>query len=278
MNGRTLLTIAVKDLKEVRQNRAAWIPALVVPLVVAVLLPVGLILIPDFFRATTISITPLLADSGPLGMMRERIPALAQALAGLDEYQTWVVLTTGYLLAPFLLIFPLMFSTIVASESFVGEKERKTLEALIYTPASDGELFLGKALAAFAPAVLLTWIGFLVYSVAVNAAGWRVMGQIWFPPAFWWPLMLWVAPAFAALGVAVTVLISTRVRTFMEAYQISGSLVLLVLMLVLGQVTGVLYLSAGMALIVGLALWLVDMLLLYFGIRTFRRETLLVGG
>ncbi len=278
MNGRTLLTIAVKDLKEVRQNRAAWIPALVVPLVVVVLLPVGLILIPGLFRATTISMTPLSADSGPIGMMRERVPALDRALVGLDEYQTWVVLMTGYLLAPFLLIFPLMFSTIVASESFVGEKERKTLEALVYTPASDGELFLGKALAAFVPAVLLTWTSFLVYGVAVNAAGWRVMGRIWFPPASWWPLMLWVAPAFAALGVAVTVLISTRVRTFMEAYQISGSLVLLVLMLVLGQVTGVLYLSAGMALSVGLALWLVDALLLYFGIRTFRREALLVGG
>ncbi len=102
------------------------------------------------------SMSPLTAPSGPVGTMRERIPALAAELAGLDERQTWVVLMTGYFLAPFILIFPLMFSTIIASESFAGERERKTIEALVYTPASDGELFLGKMLAAFVPAVALT--------------------------------------------------------------------------------------------------------------------------
>ncbi len=102
-----------------------------------------------------------------------------------------------------------------------------------------------------------------------------VMGRVWFPPAPWWPLMLWVAPAVAALGVAATVLISTRVRTFMEAYQMSASLVVLVLALMAGQITGVLYLSPPTALAVGLALWLVDGILIGLGVRTSRREALL---
>lgn len=134
---------------------------------------------------------------------------------------------------------------------------------------------MGKMMAAFLPAVALTWVSFLVYGVVVNAAGWSVMGRVWFPPASWWPLMLWVAPAVAALGVAATVLISTRVRTFMEAYQMSASLVVLVLALMAGQITGVLYLSPLTALAVGLALWLVDGMLIGLGIRTFRREALL---
>ena len=273
MNARTLRTIAVKDLKEVEQNRAAWIPALVVPLIFVIALPLGVILVPNLLQ----SMSPLMAPSGPVGMMRERIPALAAELAGLDERQTWVVLMTGYFFAPFILIFPLMFSTIVGSESFAGERERKTMEALLYTPASDGELFLGKMLAAFVPAVALTWVSFVVYAVVVNAAGWPVMGRIWFPPVSWWPLLFWVAPAVAALGVAVTVLISARVRTFMEAYQMGASLVVLVLALVAGQITGVLYLSPSAALAVGLVLWLVDGVLISLGVRTFRREALLLS-
>ncbi len=272
MNGRTLRTLAVKDLKEVQQNRAAWIPALVVPLIFVIVLPLGIILAPHLMQP----MSPLTASFGPVGTMRERIPALAAELAGLDERQTWVVLMTGYFLAPFILIFPLMFSTIIASESFAGERERKTIEALVYTPAPDGELFLGKMLAAFVPAVALTWLSFLVYGVVVNAAGWSAMGRVWFPPASWWPLMLWVAPAVATLGVAATVLISARVRTFMEAYQMSASLVVLVLALVAGQITGVLYLSPPVALGVGLVLWLIDGVLIGLGVRTFRREALLL--
>jgi ABC-type transport system involved in multi-copper enzyme maturation permease subunit len=272
MNGRVLRTIATKDLKEAGQNRAAWMPAVIVPLVFLVILPLAIILAPSLFD---IPMAPLLSEQGPVGMMRQNVPALAAELAGLNERQMWVVLMTGYLLAPFFLIMPLMFSTVVGAESFVGEKERKTLEALLYTPATDGELFLGKVLASVSPAVALAWLSFLVYAIVVNVAGWPVMGRIWFPIATWWPLMLWVTPAIATLGMAVTVLISVRVNTFMEAYQLSASLVVLVLALVIGQISGILYLSVGVGLAIGLALWGLDAALIWLGIRSFARASLL---
>jgi len=272
MNGRVLRAIATKDLKEVGQNRATWIPAVIIPLVFLVILPLVIILVPDLANAP---MDILLSEQGPAGMMQRNVPALTAELAGLNERQMWIVLMTGYLLAPFFLIMPLMFSTVVGAESFVGEKERKTLEALIYTPATDGELFLGKVLASVIPAVALGWLSFLVYAVVVNVAGWPVMARIWFPIAPWWPLMLWVTPAVATLGMAVTVLISARVNTFMEAYQLSASLVVLVLALVAGQISGVLYLSVGAALLIGLALWIVDAALIWFGARTFARGSLL---
>ncbi len=272
MNKRILRTIAMKDLREVGQNRAAWLPAVLVPLIFIVILPLAIILAPNLLN---FSPATLLSQQGPVGMMKENIPTLAAQLAGLNEQQIWVVLMTGYFLAPFFLIMPLMLSTIVGAESFVGEKERKTIEALLHTPATDGELFMGKVLASVVPAVALAWLSFLVYAVVVNVAGWPVMGRIWFPTVNWWPLMLWVTPAIATLGMAVTVLISARVSTFMEAYQMSASLVVLVLALVIGQITGVLYLSVGMALAVGLALWVVDAVLIWFSIRTFARGSLL---
>jgi len=100
------------------------------------------------------------------------------------------------------------------------------------------------------------------------------MGRLWFPTALWWPLMLWVVPAVATLGMASAVIISSRVGTFMESYQLSASGVVLVLALMAGQVTGVLFLSVPVAFLVGLAVWAVDAGLLWVGVRTFSRNRL----
>ena len=200
---------------------------------------------------------------------------LSETIGGMDQTQSGIVLLIGYLFAPFFLTMPLMFSTVIAAESFAGERERKTIEALLYTPATDTELFLGKVLAAFSPAVLITWGGFIAHSIVVNTAAYPVMNRIWFPLPSWYPLILWVSPAISLLGVAVTVLISAKVQTFMGAYQSSGSLVLLVLALLAGQATGILNLSVMTGILIGLALWIIDRVLMMYAIRTFNRSALL---
>ena len=274
MNWRTIKTIAGKDIKEATQNKSVWLPILIVPLIFVVLLPVGMTLAIGSSAATEAN--PL--NDPDFAMFMERMPQfLSDLIEGLDSAQSGIVLLLGYLFAPFFLIMPLMFSTVIASESFAGERERKTIEALLYTPATDTELFLGKVLAALAPALLITWGGFLAYSVVVNVAAYSVMGRIWFPLPSWYPLILWVSPAISLLGIAVTVLISGKVQTFMGAYQSSGSLVLLVLALLAGQATGVLYLSVPVVLLIGLVLFLVDAVLMYYAIRTFNRDRLLAS-
>ncbi|MDX1377756.1 MAG: ABC transporter permease subunit, partial [Anaerolineales bacterium] len=177
--------------------------------------------------------------------------------------------------APLFLIMPLMFSSVVGSDSFVGEKERKTMEALLYSPATDMELFLGKVLAAVIPAIGLSWLSYLVYIIVVNAASFYLFEGIWFPLPAWWPLMFWLTPSFAVLGISATVLISSRVKTFMEAYQLSASLVVFVLAIVIGQVTGVLYLGVGTVLLVGTIIWIIDVILLRISIRQFKRSMLI---
>ncbi len=274
MNWRTIRTIAGKDIKEATQNKSVWLPILIVPLIFVVLMPVGMILAISSTGATEVN--PL--NDPDFALFMERMPQfLSNLINGLDSAQSGIVLLVGYLFAPFFLIMPLMFSTVIASESFAGERERKTVEALLYTPATDTELFLGKVLAALAPALLITWGGFLVYSVVVNVAAFSVMGRIWFPLPSWYPLILWVSPAISLLGIAVTVLISGKVQTFMGAYQSSGSLVLLVLALLAGQATGVLYLSVVSVIVIGLVLFLVDAVLMYYAIRTFNRDKLLAS-
>ena len=268
MNWRAVGALARKDLREVRQNKVAWIPAAIVPMVIVLLLPLAFILGPTLLSPS--AVTP--ASTGAVHSLTGLVPpSLARELPGLTEAQRWVVFTTGFISAPMILLLPLMFSSIAGADSFVGERERKTLEALLYTPATDGELFLGKVIASVVPALLLTWVSFVVYAVVVNVAGWHIMQRVWFPTAAWWPLMLWVAPAIATLGMAAAVLISSRVSTFMEAYQLTGSLVVIVLALVVAQATGVLSLSVPVTLLVGVAVWAVDAVLVWLSVRLFSR-------
>ncbi len=274
MNTRTILAIAQKDLTEARQNQAVWLPMILVPAIVIVILPLILILVTTYANIEPQDMTNGMDLAKLLAMMP---PSIAQRFNGLDTNQSMILFMLGYMFAPFFLILPLMFSTTIAAESFAGERERKTLEALLYTPATDAELFLGKVLAAGVPALLITWLSFILYSVVLNAAGYPLFGRVWFPLPTWWPLVLWICPAVSLFGISMTVLISTKNQTFMGAYQTSASTVVLVLGLVAGQAAGVLYFTVGVGLLVGLFIWLVGGVLAWLAIRTFNRTALLVS-
>ena len=271
MNWRSIWAIARKDLKEVRQNKVAWGPALALPVIFAVVMPLLFTLAPRFIPVEDVE-----RELGDINTLLEKLPPTVSAIfSGLELEQMFVIYMTSFMLAPLFLIMPLMFSSVVGADSFVGERERKTLEGLLYTPTTDVELFLGKVLAAVIPAISLSWLTYLIYIIVVNVASYGLFERIWFPLPMWWPMMFWLTPAFALLGISATVLISSRVKTFMEAYQLTGSLVVLVLALVIGQVTGVLFLGVGTVLLLGTVLWVIDAVLLYISIRNFNRSTLI---
>lgn len=271
MNWRSVWTIARKDLREVQQNKFAWGPAIALPLIFAVVMPILFSLVPQF-----IPVEDVQRELGDMDtLLRNLPPAIQATFEGLELEQMFVLYMTAFMFAPLFLIMPLMFSSVVGADSFVGERERKTMEALLYSPTTDLELFLGKVLASVIPAISLSWLTYLVYIIVVNIASYGLFERIWFPLPTWWPMMFWLTPAFALLGVSATVMISSRVKTFMEAYQLTGSLVVLVLALVVGQATGVLYLGVGTVMLVGTLVWIVDAILIYFSVRNFKRSTLI---
>lgn len=84
----------------------------------------------------------------------------------------------GERLIPFLLMvvgfFPMSISLVIALESFVGEKERLTIEPLLCTPLSDTQLYFGKLLASLTPPLLASYLGTFVYLIGVTyKVGWR---------------------------------------------------------------------------------------------------------
>ncbi|HET7274130.1 MAG TPA: ABC transporter permease subunit [Longimicrobiaceae bacterium] len=267
MNRRAIGALVMRDLRVVARSRLVLIPLITVPVILLVVLPGLAALAPSLFGPEELRELQGLLDKMP--------PALIAPFAGQSPEQQLVLLILGYLFAPLYLIVPVMVASVIAADSFAGERERRTLEALLYTPTTDAELVLGKMLAPWLAAVAVAWGGFAAYAVVANVAAWPIMGRIFFPTALWWLLVLWVAPAVAALGLGVTVLVSARVQTFQEAYQLGGVVVLPLVLLIVGQATGVLFLSPEVVLALGAGVWLLNAVLLRVAIRSFRRGEIL---
>lgn len=252
-----------KDLLAVRRSKAVVLPMLLVPFLLLVVLP-GLI-----------GLAARGADATDVSGLLGSLPAdLARPILDLPPPEQLIVLVNGYLLAPLFLIVPLMVSSVLAADAFAGEKERKTLETLLHLPISDRDLFLAKLLGAFLPAVAVSWLGFVAFAVVANSVAWGVLHRVFVPTRLWLVMILWVAPGVAALGLGVMVRISARARTAQEASQLGGAIVLPLIFLAVGQATGVLLVSLGLAVAIGAVVWAIALWLVAGGARRFTRDAL----
>jgi ABC-type Na+ efflux pump permease subunit len=269
MNWRAIFAIVRKDLKVVLQNKGVIIPIIALPVIIFGALPWLAAMAPNMVNIAGANFDELteLINAMPSGLRNE--------LAPYNPDQQTIVFFLVYLLAPLFLVIPLMVASTIAADSIAGERERRTLEALLYSPTTDLELFLAKLLSSWLAAISVSTAGFTLYIVMANAAAWQTMGEIFFPNWMWVVLVFWVAPAAAGLGLATMVLVSGRAQGFQEAYQTGSIVVLPVLLLLFGQISGVMYFSLGAVILIGLVLWVVNLLLIWIGSRTFRRATLI---
>ena len=266
---RAMRAIVLKDLGQVRQNRMVWLPMVLVPAIIQVLLPLFLILLPALLGQAEFQ----MEDVNPLV---ESMPsALRAQLEGASPVESWVVVSANQMFAPMFLIVPLMVSSILAADSFVGEKERKTLEGLLYTPVRDAELYVAKVLVGLIPALVVSLASFVIYGVVANLAGYHIVHRIFFPQPTWWPLVFWLGPGVSAAGLGVTVLISSKAKTFMQAQQVAGVLVLPIVFLMIAQLSGLLFFGVGVILLAGAIVWAIGLWLIWIGAKTFRRGELI---
>lgn len=272
MNARRIRAIALKDLRAIGGNMQVWLPMVIVPVMLGVLVPGGLLAALLFLApAAQFGDLETVVRNLPPGPLTEQLAALP----GLREQIGWFAV--NYLLAPFYLLIPLMAASTVTADSFAGEKERGTLESLLFSPVSLAELFLGKAAAALGAALGLTFGTFVLTMITVNALGWKTFGGPFFPTVNWLPLLLLVIPLLSVAVIFLNVFISARVRTFQAAYQFGGIMVLPVIALFVGQLSGVLLLSPGLIVLIGLALLVIDVLFLLLLLRFLDRPRLFEG-
>jgi ABC-2 type transport system permease protein len=238
--------VATKDLSVFRNNKYILYSLIAMPLIMGLLIPVVLIY-------------------------------SLQAQAALLT-QAQLVETAAYLVNMFSSFFVLnavAFPTIIASYSFIGEKLEKSLEPLLATPTTDGELLFGKSLGAFIPCIGATYIGELIFVIVID--GWSIinLGTLLLPTVYWTLVTGIVIPLACVLSVEANIIISSRVNDIRAAQQVGGIIILPLLFLtVLPSILPIIPMDT-LALILSGGLAIADIGLFYLSKATFQREEIL---
>lgn len=266
MNTTRIRAVIAKDLKEVLANPMAVLPMVIVPIVFAVLLPVGMV---------TLTLLIPGAAVGNVGMMEGMLKSYPVPARFHGLIETFLYVFLNYTVIPMLIIVPIMVSIVIAANAVTGEKERHTLETLLSTPVTREEFMAAKVLAAFVPACIVGLATFVLFFASANIASTVLRGWLVIDSWIWVPVVLLVGPAVSLLGLSVTMLVSLKARTFMEAQQTAALVVLPCLLLLLGQLTGLVVFSPLLLVLFGLALLGVDALLILKVAPRFDREKII---
>lgn len=275
MNKNALFAIVKKDIKAVTASVQMWLPMVIVPAVFVIGLPLIILLI---FSTQDISSNPSnvqyierVLRMLPQGAIRDEL----MSFDTLNQKMTYFFL--NYSFAPMFLLIPSLVSTIIASNSFVGEKERKTLESLLYSPLSEGEMLFAKVLASFIPSMVISIASVVVYGLIIDLVGYPLFNKIIFPTSNWLVLVLWIVPSITLFSIYLCVLISAKVKGFQESQQMSILVILPVMGLFIAQMTGFMVLSNWILLGAGLVLFGIDFLLIRLSPRFFSRQSLFMS-
>ncbi len=254
-----------KELADIRQNRALFMPAVLTG-IVSILLPFFIAIIVPALAGERLS------DSSDfeiaLELYRDQ-PALAD-LTPEGAIQAWIFQQFLILLV----ITPVAASMSVAAYSVIGEKQARTLEPLLATPITTFELLAAKVAGSLVPAIALTFASFAVYvagTVVFAHAG--VFRALLTARSLMIVFLLGPLAALAALQMAVCV--SSRVNDARSAQQIGALIILPVSALLVAQVSGSFLLTGPIILLIALALAIVNAGLMALGIALFDRESIL---
>jgi uncharacterized membrane protein SpoIIM required for sporulation/ABC-type transport system involved in multi-copper enzyme maturation permease subunit len=136
-------------------------------------------------------------------------------------------------LIPFLLMvvgfFPISVSLVIALESFVGEKERRSIEPLLSSPLSDVQLYLGKLMAVMFPPLIASYLAISVYLVGV----YRQIG--WVPDTILLIQVIALATVQSLVMVSGAVVISSQTTSVRAANLLASFIIVPMALLLVGE-------------------------------------------
>ncbi len=263
MNWSRIRAIVRKDLKEIRANKMAVLPMVMVPAILCVALPAA---------ATALAMGADVAMINGAAFLEKILPAypVPADIASTAERIVYVFL--NFTFVPFFMLVPIMVTTVISANSVVGEKERQTLETLLYTPVTNREFLVAKELVALIPALGIAFASFAAFFATVNLISSLVGGYLMIRSLIWIPAMLLLVPAVSGLGLSFSLLVSLKSKSFMEAQQSAGLLVLPFILLVGVQISGLVILKTIYVVALAAILFTITYLLIARVGPRFHRE------
>ena len=175
----------------------------------------------------------------------------------------------------FFMIYTGALPATIASYSLVGEKVERSLEPMLATPATDGEILLGKGLAALLPPLLAMWAGMVVLMALCDAFTHGTLGYAYFPNWLAVVTVFGAAPLLAIMAVGFAVLCSARVTEVRTAQQLGSLAAVPGIGLYIGAVSGAFSLNLTTLAVICGVLAAVDIALAFASRATFHREEIL---
>ena len=193
-----------------------------------------------------------------------------QILGFVQKYGASII---GERLVPFLLMivgfFPISVSLVIALETFVGEKERCSIEPLLSTPLKDWQLYLGKLLAATIYPLLSSYMGMAVYLIGLY------LNHVPWPEAPVLALVVILTTVQALVMVAGAVVVSSQATSVRAANLLASFIIIPIALLVQGE-SVVMFWGTYQSLWWGVfGLFILGILLARVGLAHFQREELL---
>ena len=175
--------------------------------------------------------------------------------------------------ANMILLIPVMIASMTSAESIAGEREKKTIETLLYSPVPLRNIFAAKVLSAFVPAVIVGVVCGVASMLIVNIPAAMKFGQWAVSPERYAVILALLAPAVALISVDLMVYASAKAKSMNAASQ--WSLLLVFPIIVIAQVAGAFDVYVGV--IVGAVLLALGILFIFKVFGMFTRPILLEG-
>ncbi|MCL2247873.1 MAG: ABC transporter permease [Oscillospiraceae bacterium] len=254
--------IIQKDLRFFKTTKGNIVSIVIVALMFGVAFPALFIAIMYF--------TP--EDMGDFGDLLGVMPGI---VGETDMSLTILSFVLNSIIPAFFLMIPVIATTAMATASFVGEKEKRTLETLLYSPLSLREIFSSKVLSAFFLSMIATVGTFIAYLLVSQTLIYFMFGSLMLPGVNWYITVFLVAPALTLLAVTITSKISAKAQSMEEAFQKAGLITLPIILLAASQFTGLMMLNAWILLIIAALLGIVAFVMMKSAVRNYNYEMLL---
>lgn len=179
----------------------------------------------------------------------------------LERLVPFVILVIGF--------FPLSFTLVVALESFVGEKERGTIEPILSSPLDDHQIYLGKLLVGITTPLVFSFFSITIYLILITRR------DVAFPSPYLLALVLLLTFAHAVLMVSSAIVISVQATTVRAANLLASFVVVPVAFLLQGETALIFWGNESVLWYAIVGVTLLSALIVRLGVSHFRREYLL---
>ncbi|HDZ17622.1 hypothetical protein LCGC14_1180410 [marine sediment metagenome] len=240
MEFKNSIRIIKKDWKTSIKRKEILAPMILLPLIFTILIPLTMLILVLFDP-----------EEFSTAFGYNDVSSLLGIPTHYNMYLVGATMMIKMFILPMFLFIPGLLPSLISSDSFAGEKERKTMESLALLPMTKTELILGKILVSFIPTIIISFLcfggtGIIVNLILIS----HLEGNLLFFTDLTTILIgFLLSPLLALLNIQISVIISSRSKDLKSAQSIAGALVTPLIAIIFVQMFNPLFLSIPTVLI-----------------------------